>query len=101
VPWIYTGTVGAPFADFTWRQARRVAVERGEDQRDEAGLARILDELLQRTRQGPAPTDRALTTTLARDRSAASLPLRPVQEPSATGMVPGCSGTPLGQAIPP
>lgn len=78
--WTHLSMVGAPFADFTWRQARRIAAERGEDPCDQTALARILDDLLHRARVGPAPADKALTRALARDRSAASLPLRPAPE---------------------
>ena len=78
--WSYLASVGTPFADFTWRQARRIAAERGVGPCDEAGLARVLDELLHRAGQGPQPTDRVVARALARDRSAASLPLRPAPE---------------------
>jgi hypothetical protein len=80
--WSYLANVGAPFADFTWRQARRIAAERGGDPCDEAGLARVLDELLHRAGQGPERTDRVVARALARERSAASLPLRPAPEAS-------------------
>ncbi len=81
--WTHLSTVQAPFADFTWRAARRVAAERGGDPCDQTALAGIVDELLQRARSGPAPADRTLARTVARDRSAASLPLRP-----SAGLVP-------------
>ena len=80
--WSYLASVGAPFADFTWRQARRIAAARGEDSSDQATLARILDELLHRAQAGPGPADRATVLSLARERSAASLPLRPAPAPA-------------------
>jgi putative transposase len=79
--WTYLASVGAPFADFTWRQARRIAAARGEDPSNQAALARILDELLHRAHAGPGPADRATVRALARERSAASLPLRQAAEP--------------------
>jgi len=78
--WTHLSMVRAPFADFTWRQARRVAAERGGDPCDQTTLAGILDELLARAQKGPVPADRAVTRALARDRSAASLPLRPASQ---------------------
>ncbi len=81
VPWIHARQVPAPFADFTWRQARRVAASRGEDSRDQATLARILDELLRRAHTGPTRVDRTMSRTTARDRAAASAPLRPGSAP--------------------
>ncbi len=45
-------------------------------------MARILDELLHRAGQGPEPTERVVARALARERSAASLPLRRAPEAS-------------------
>jgi hypothetical protein len=78
VPWTHLPMVQAPFADFTWRQARRIAAARDDDPRNETALARLVDELLHRAADGPLDTDRAAARVTARDRSAASLPLRPL-----------------------
>jgi putative transposase len=56
VPWTHQTMVSAPFADFTWRHARRLAAERGLDDTNETDVARILDELLTRAQNGPAHT---------------------------------------------
>ena len=58
----------------------RVAAARGEDPCDQAALARVVDDILHRAGTGPGPADRAVARTVARDRSAATLPLRPVPE---------------------
>ena len=60
----------------------RVAAARGEDPSDQAALARVLDELLHRAHAGPGPADRANARALARERSAASLPLHQAPEPA-------------------
>lgn len=79
--WAHLGVVGAPFAEFTWRRARRVASERGEDPASEEVLARVLDELLHSARRGPGSADdRGLARALARQASASSVPLRPPLE---------------------
>jgi putative transposase len=63
VPWTYLPMVSAPFADFTWRHARRLA-GRGAT---EAEIARVLDELLTRAEHGP---DKASARIAARTRAA-------------------------------
>ncbi len=76
VPWTHLSMVRAPFADFTWRHARRLAAQRGGDGRDETAVARVLDDLLDRAETGPAPSaaDRRVT---ARTRAATSTPTHP------------------------
>ena len=58
VPWTYQARAAAPFADFTWRHARRMAAERGLDDTSEADVARVLDELLSRAQAGPGNRSR-------------------------------------------
>jgi putative transposase len=53
VPWIHLPLVSAPFAEFTWQHARRLAAEAGEDPTHEAAVARVLDDLLTRAEAGP------------------------------------------------
>ncbi|MGA5135221.1 integrase catalytic domain-containing protein [Streptomyces olivoreticuli] len=53
VPWVYLPRVNAPFADFTWQHARRLAAEAGLDNTHEAEVARVLDDLLTRAEHGP------------------------------------------------
>lgn len=74
VGWTHRSTVTAPFADFTWRYARKVAAEAGLDHADETAIARVLDELLTRAEHGP---DTTAARVIGRTRSAASarLPL--------------------------
>lgn len=61
--------VTQPFADFTWRHARRIAAERGVDDANETAVAVVLAALLRRARQGPG-SQRAL----GRARATAELP---------------------------
>ena len=73
VPWTHLAMVTQPFADFTWRHARKIAAQRGVDDANETAVAVVLAGLLRRAGQGP-DTQR----TLARTRAAAALPgLRP------------------------
>lgn len=53
VPWVHLPLVSAPFADFTWQHARRLAAEAGLDNTNEAAVARVLDALLTRAEHGP------------------------------------------------
>ena len=69
VPWTHLAMVAQPFADFTWRHARKIAAERGLDDASETAVAVVLAGLLRRAAQGPG-SQRAL----ARARAAASLP---------------------------
>jgi Mu transposase, C-terminal len=73
VPWTHLAMVTQPFADFTWRHARKIAAQRGVDDANETAVAVVLAGLLRRAGQGP-DTQR----TLARTRAASVLPgLRP------------------------
>ena len=63
--------ISAPFADFTWRHARRLTAQAGRDDTNETEVARVLDELLTRAQAGP-PTDKASARVAARTRVAAA-----------------------------
>src|SRR5262249_60583805 len=54
VPWTQLPMVSAPFADFTWRHAREILAARGQDDTDQAAIARVLDSLLARAGNGPS-----------------------------------------------
>ncbi|KLO27164.1 Mu transposase C-terminal domain-containing protein [Mycobacterium haemophilum] len=56
VPWTHLPMVSAPFAEFTWRHARTITAERGQDDRNETEVARVLDDLLTRAQAGPIDT---------------------------------------------
>jgi hypothetical protein len=45
--------VAQPFADFTWRHARRIAAGRGMDDTNETAVAAVLGALLRRAGNGP------------------------------------------------
>src|SRR5262249_39211823 len=70
VPWSPLPMVCAPFAEFTWRHARRLAAEKGLDDTSETELARVLDDLLTRAQAGPV--DKATSRGTARARAAAA-----------------------------
>jgi hypothetical protein len=77
VPWTHLPMVGAPFADFTWRHARRLTADRGGDAGNETDVARVLDELLTRAEHGP---DRASAKVTARTRAIGGAARRPALE---------------------
>jgi len=66
--WTHLPMVSAPFADFTWRHARRMAAARGLPDDNETEVARVLDELL--TRAGNGPPNKATARVAARTRAA-------------------------------
>jgi putative transposase len=66
-PWTHLPMVAAPFADFTWRHARRLVAESGREV-TETEIARALDDLLTRAEHGPDTTGRKIA---ARTRAAA------------------------------
>lgn len=76
VPWTHRAMVSAPFADFTWRHARRLAAESGSDAA-EAEVARILHALLTRAEHGPDKIGRRVA---ARTRTAATAHRPPAAE---------------------
>jgi len=82
-PWTHLPMVAAPFADFTWRHARKLAAQAGRDDTSETEVARVLDELLTRAQAGP-PADKATARVAARTRVAAAAHRPPPrQEPAA------------------
>lgn len=87
VPWTHLHMVAQPFADFTWRQARKIARQRGLDDASETAVALVLAGLLRRAGEGP-DTRRAL----ARGRAAAALsglrPALPAPGPDGPGELP-------------
>jgi hypothetical protein len=85
VPWTHLPMVSAPFAEFTWRHARKLAARRGVDDTNETDVAKVLDDLLTRAQAGPV--DKASDRVAARTRVAATAHRPPAQaepEPSET-----------------
>lgn len=78
VPWTHLPMVSAPFADFTWRHARRLAADQGFDDASETDIARVLDDLLTRVADVPR-RDRASARVVARTRSAQRGPVPAVE----------------------
>lgn len=68
VPWTHLPMISAPFAEFTWQHARRMAAEKGSDDTNETEVARVLDDLLARAQAGPA--DKRAGRVAARTRAA-------------------------------
>jgi transposase InsO family protein len=68
--WTHLPMVSAPFAEFTWQHARRLAAEKGADNTNETEVARVLDDLLTRAQAGPEP--RRVDRIAARTRAAAA-----------------------------
>jgi len=103
--WTHLPMVAAPFADFTWRHARRLAGQTGRDDTNETEVARVLDELLTRAGAGPqagAPVDKASARVAARTRVAAAAHRPPppdVVEPDEEDepdMLPAAAVVPMG-----
>ncbi|MGO4456594.1 Mu transposase C-terminal domain-containing protein [Streptomyces sp. M-16] len=80
VPWVHLPLVNAPFADFTWQHARRLAAQAGLDDTQEAAVARVLDQLLTRAEHGP-DTQTARIAGRTRQGAAAHRPPSPRAEP--------------------
>ena len=81
-PWTHLPMISAPFADFTWRHARKLAAQAGRDDTNETEVARVLDELLTRAQAGP-PADKATARVAARTRVAAAAHRPPPREEPA------------------
>jgi putative transposase len=100
VPWTHLPMVSAPFAEFTWRHARRLAEEKGKDDTNETEVARVLDDLLTRAQAGPV--DRLSDRVAARTRVAGTNrpPVR--EEPPEAGShdQDDDAGTQLATVIP-
>ncbi|HWS34691.1 MAG TPA: Mu transposase C-terminal domain-containing protein [Actinoplanes sp.] len=73
VPWTHLPMVSAPFADFTWRHARKLASPTAT----ETEIARVLDDLLTRAEHGP---DKAGARIAARTRAGQAAHRRPASE---------------------
>jgi putative transposase len=96
VPWTHLPMVSAPFADFTWRHARRLAAARGLTDATETDVARVLDELLTRVGENPnqdKATARVVARTRAgrrnagRDAQVIPLPAQPTEPEPATPVI--------------
>ncbi|MEU4526535.1 Mu transposase C-terminal domain-containing protein [Amycolatopsis sp. NPDC024027] len=61
--WTHAHLVGRPFADFTWRAARKIVTDRGGDPTHQAAVAAALDALLTRADRGPTGQRRAAART--------------------------------------
>ena len=59
VPWTHLPMISAPFAEFTWQHARRMAAEKGSDDTNETEVARVLDDLLARAQAARQTSARA------------------------------------------
>jgi hypothetical protein len=81
-PWTHLPMISAPFADFTWRHARKLAAQAGRDDTNQTEVARVLDELLTRAQAGP-PADTATARVAARTRVAAAAHRPPPREKPA------------------
>ena len=81
VPWTHLPMISAPFAEFTWRHARRLAAEAGRDDTNETEVARVLDDLLTRAQAGPA--DKGAGRVAARTRAGAAAHRPPPREEPA------------------
>ena len=79
VAWTHLPMVAAPFADFTWRHARRLVAESGREV-TETEIARVLDNLLTRAEHGPDTAGRKIA---ARTRAALAAHWAPTPEPAA------------------
>ena len=101
VPWTHLPMVSAPFAEFTWRHARKLTADRGLDDTNESEVARVLDELLTRAQAGPA--DKRGGRVTARGRVAAATHRPPSRDDSAAAAVADADNeaeTPLATVIP-
>ena len=101
VPWTHLPMISAPFAEFTWRQARRMAAEKGADDTNETEVARVLDDLLTRAPAGPA--DKRTGRVAARTRVATAAhrpPSRDEPAPPADDTGASEDDRPLATVIP-
>ncbi len=99
VPWTHLPMVSAPFAEFTWRHARKLAAQRGVDDTNETEVAKVLDDLLTRAQAGPV--DKASDRVAARTRVAATAHRPPAQaEPELSEPAVGEPDGPPATVIP-
>jgi putative transposase len=96
-PWTHLPMIAAPFAEFTWRHARKLAAEKGLDDGNETAVARVLDELLTRAQAGPVDkrTDRVAART--RVAAASHRPPRREDPPPPVERTEDCGGEADGQ----
>jgi hypothetical protein len=80
-PWTHLPMVSAPFAEFTWRHARKLTADRGLDDTNETEVARVLDDLLTRAQAGPV--DKRTDRVTARGRVAAATHRPPTRDDTA------------------
>ena len=74
VPWTHLPMLSAPFADFTWRHARKLAAAARANDTDETVVTRVLADLLDRAARRPV-ADKPTARILARTKAAARSPL--------------------------
>lgn len=101
VPWTHLPMVSAPFAEFTWRHARKLAADQGVDDTNETEVAKVLDDLLSRAQAGPV--DKATDRVAARTRVAAAAhrpPPRHGATSSETSEPGPATPSPLATVIP-
>lgn len=97
--WTHLPMVAAPFADFTWRHARRLAAAAGRDHTNETEVARVLDELLTRAENGPV--DQTDARVAARTRAGASAHRPPLPEQRPLEPVEPVASQPAGADVVP
>ena len=93
--WTHQGVVGQPFADFTWRESRRIAARRGVDDTNEMAVAVILAALLRRAGTGPG-ADRVLARSRAAREMGNHLPAELTTAPQPPAALP--AATSVGDA---
>ena len=96
VPWTHLPMISAPFAEFTWQHARRMAAEKGSDDTNETEVARVLDDLLARAQAGPA--DKRAGRVAARTRAGAAAHRPPPRDNQAGESEARGEGADQGQA---
>ena len=82
VPWTQLPMVSAPFADFTWRYAREIVAARGQDDTDQAAVARVLDSLLARAGTALPAASPAGPPPRRRSRGCPALRPAPIRRPA-------------------
>jgi transposase InsO family protein len=100
VPWTHLPMVSAPFAEFTWRHARKLAAERGVDDTNETEVAKVLDDLLNRAQAGPV--DKVSDRVAARTRVAAAAHRPPPRDDTTVSKAADSAAddSPLATVIP-
>ncbi|MFF3275861.1 Mu transposase C-terminal domain-containing protein [Streptomyces chrestomyceticus] len=95
--WVHLPLVNAPFADFTWDHARRLAAAAGLDDSSEADVARVLDALLTRAEHGP---DIRTARVIGRTRTAAALPAPAAAPETENTPDPAPDSAPSAEVVP-